>query len=97
MKEILFTVGAISILVGGIFFAGFASGGCISYPDRKDADCPACYDYQVCLYMSAKNKIKSDCKEEFSKCCKARSFIFCRDENNRPKEVRFQECFDKLQ
>jgi hypothetical protein len=97
MKTTLIKIFSVILVVALIFMAGFFAAGCIRYPTRSETDIDACYDYQVCLYYVARGNLKSNCNEEFQKCCKARNFIFCGNEKNRPADVKFQECWDKLQ
>ena len=84
-----------------IFLAGCVS--CIKYPDRLldpksklSLEPDSCYDYKVCMYYVATGKIQSTCQAEFVKCCKDRDFELCKSEK-KPADMKFSECWDKLQ
>ena len=75
MKEVLVTGGSILVLVTGIFFAGFATGGCVSPPKRKDFATEECYCMAWCIFMNQKNPDKSSCVGLIDECREANKEI----------------------
>jgi hypothetical protein len=97
MKGTIISIIAVLAVLGGVFFAGFSISGCVQYPKIREDETPACADYKVCMYYVAAGKLTSNCNAEFLRCCKARDFDMCKHEKNRPADMKFQECWDKLQ
>lgn len=89
-------------LVALIFVCISGCAACIDYPKRLVDDKgvalePAgCYDYRVCMYYVAAGDYQSDCKLEYTKCCKERNYVFCNNPDNIWADDKPQNCWDKL-
>lgn len=76
---------------------------CIKYPERQidkvgnSLEIESCHAYKVCMYYVAVGNLRSDCKAEWIKCCKDSDFEFCKKKENLPVDMKFQECWDKLE
>ena len=88
MKRIIITLCCLCVLVAC----------CMSMPDKNDyAGGPqACYDFDRCMYYNQKNTDKSICAPFARDCSAYRRFEYCKDAKNLPDNIRFQECWDKL-
>ena len=66
-----------------------------SAPTRGQNELEICFQFRDCMYRNKLNPDKTICKDLDSECRTYSRFEYCQDPNNRP-EMKFQECWDKL-
>lgn len=76
-----------------------AFSGCISAPKPGDyKDRPVvCLEFMRCLYYNQKNPDKSVCAALCKECAAYERMRFCGDDKNRPPDMSFQSCWDKIE
>lgn len=69
---------------------------CQTAPSRIAGESESCYQFRDCMYRNKDNPDKSICKDFGAECRAYSRFEYCKEEKNRPADMRFQECWDKL-
>jgi len=69
---------------------------CQTAPEKIENEPAICFQFRDCSYRNKDNKDKSLCVQLRIECANYSRFEYCKKDSNRPPDMRFQECWDKL-
>jgi hypothetical protein len=80
------------LIISVLFLLIFTA--CQQAPVMQKDEIPACFEARDCDYRNQKDPSK--CADDHKECRAVRRYKYCKDPDNRWKDCKEQECWDKL-